>query len=124
MKKIISTLAILLMVVAASAQSEFEKWRFINIPDYHKAEGLAMNAADRDERIEKQKEGFVEMYKKHGGELITIAGDAVSGHWYRNSYLKKFKSKKGYDNFSTEQVVLESAKLSYQGLWDIIGIRI
>lgn len=115
-------LVLFLFFIAYStiAQTSFEKWRFINIPDYHKAEGLAMNGADRDERIEEQKAGFVEMYKKHGGELITIAGDAVSGHWYRNSYLKKFKSKKGYENFSTEQVILESAKLSYQGLWDII----
>ena len=42
MKKRLSTLIVLLMVVAASAQTNFEKWRFINIPDYHKSEDLSI----------------------------------------------------------------------------------
>ena len=120
MKKIISTLAILLMVVAASAQSEFEKWRFINIPDYHKSEGLAINTDARDIRIEEQKEGFVDMYKKHGGELITIPGDIVSGHWYNKKYLEKFRSSPGYASYSASEVVATSAKLAYEGLSGII----
>lgn len=120
MKKIFSTIVVLLIVVSTSAQSDFEKWRFINIPDYHNAEGLAINTPERQERLQERKEGFVKMKKRHGGELITIPGDVVSGHWYRNKYLKKYKAIEGYANFTTKQVILESAKMSYQGLWDII----
>ena len=84
MKKTYSTLLILFVILTASAQTNVEKWRFINIPDYHNAEGLAINTPERQKRLEEQKEGFIDMKKRHGGELITIAGDAVSGHWYRN----------------------------------------
>jgi hypothetical protein len=121
MKKIISTLAIFLMVVAASAQSDIDKWRFINIPDYHKSEGLSIqDDTERQKRIEEQQQGFVNMYNQHGGELITIPGDIVSGHWYRKKFLKKFKSVPKFANYTTSQVVSEACKRSFGGLRQII----
>ncbi|GGZ87469.1 LamG-like jellyroll fold domain-containing protein [Algibacter mikhailovii] len=98
-----------------------DSWRFINIPDYHKSEGLSAESDEiRQERIKEQQEGFVDMFNQHGGELITIPGDIVSGHWYRKKFLKKFKSNPKFANYSTSQVVSEACKRSFGGLKQII----
>lgn len=120
MKNNYSLVFALLIGFSVFAQSSYKPWRFINIPDYHKSEGLAINSDVREGRIEEMKAGFVEMYKAHGGELITIPGDIVSGHWYEKKYVDKFNSRPGYANYSASEVVETSAKLAYEGLWGLI----
>ena len=119
--RIILPIVIIFSCIQSSfAQHSFETWRFINIPDYHKSEGLAINTDAREERIAEQREGFIDMYQKHGGELITIPGDIVSGHWYHKKYLTKFKKVSGFEHFTTSEVVSESCKRSFSGVKQII----
>ncbi|TLX78171.1 hypothetical protein E9993_00365 [Labilibacter sediminis] len=99
---------------------KFETWRFINIPDYHNAEGLSRNIPAREQRIAAQTEQFKSMKKRHGGELIIMPGDCNSGHWYRPKYLKQFKSNPDYAYYNTKQVILEASRLCYSGLLDIV----
>ncbi|MBK3517092.1 LamG-like jellyroll fold domain-containing protein [Carboxylicivirga marina] len=103
-----------------STAQEYETWRFINIPDYHNAEGFSKNSPERAKRIADQTEQFKQMKERHGGELIIMPGDCNGGHWYRQKYLKPFKSNPEYKDFSTKQVILESSRLCYGGLWDIV----
>ncbi|GAB1308871.1 hypothetical protein KH5_15540 [Urechidicola sp. KH5] len=98
-----------------------DSWRFINIPDYHKSEGLSVqNDAELQKRIEQMQQGFVKMYQKHGGELITIPGDIVSGHWYNKKFVKRFTSEPKFTNYTTSQVVAEACKRSFGGLKQLI----
>lgn len=121
MKKVYSILLLLFLAISTTAQTNFEKWRFINIPDYHNSEGLSVEIDElRQQRIEEQQRGFESMFEKHGGELITIPGDIVSGHWYRKKFLKKFKSVPKFTNYSTSEVVSEACKRSFEGLHQII----
>jgi hypothetical protein len=119
---------LILVVFSACKETEYKSWRFINIPDYHNAEGF-VNVWDkapeglsspREQRIADQTEQFKQMKQRHGGELIILPGDSNGGHWYRPKYLKQFKSYPDYADFSTKQVILESSRLCYQGLWDIV----
>lgn len=112
---------LLALFLTSVGQCQQDSWRFINIPDYHKAEGLSIQIdAERQKRIEEQRKEFLAMYNQYGGDLITIPGDIVGGHWYRKNYLKKFRSQPEYTNYSTTDVILESCDRSYRGLREII----
>ncbi|WP_430814948.1 LamG-like jellyroll fold domain-containing protein [Carboxylicivirga sp. RSCT41] len=117
--KYLLTLLALISFVSAAAQ-QFESWRIINIPDYHNAEGFARNTPERARRIQEQTEQFKRMKERHGGELIVMPGDCNGGHWYRDKFMKPFKSNPEYAQFSTEEVILEASRLCYGGLWDIV----
>ncbi|WP_430810871.1 MULTISPECIES: LamG-like jellyroll fold domain-containing protein [unclassified Carboxylicivirga] len=108
-----------LLQITCRAQ-EYDTWRFINIPDYHNAEGFAKNIPERSKRIQVQTEQFKEMKERHGGELIIMPGDCNGGHWYRTKFMKPFKSHPDYAQYSTEEVIQEASRLCYSGLWDII----
>jgi len=114
------SLILLQFAFIAGAQTKHGTWRFINIPDYHSAEGFSRNGPQREQRIAEQTEAFKQMKERYGGELIIMPGDCNGGHWYRQKYLKQFKSYPDYANYDTRQVVLEASRLCYQGLWDII----
>ena len=122
------SLILSLIVLSACAETEYESWRFINIPDYHNAEGFVNvwdkapegYASQREKRIADQTELFKQMKERHGGELIILPGDCNGGHWYRNKYLKQFRSFTDYAEYDTRQVIIESSRLCYQGLWDIV----
>jgi len=121
MKKIFFIVSIgLLFVFNVCTAQEYDTWRFINVPDYHNAEGFSRNIPSREQRIEKQTQQFKQMKERHGGELIIMPGDCNSGHWYRKKYLKQFKSHPDYTNYNTEQVVLEASRLCYDGVWDMV----
>ncbi len=113
-------LAGLFLALNTDAQSTQNTWRFINIPDYHNAEGFSRNIPEREQRIAEQTEQFKQMKAKYGGELIIMPGDCNGGHWYREKYLKQFKLYPDYANYNTKQVILEASRLCYQGLWDIV----
>lgn len=98
----------------------YGSWRFINLPDYHNAEGLSLKTTEREQSINEQIELFKQMKERHGGELIVMPGDCNGGHWYRQKYLKKFKAHPDYANYNTAQVILEASRLCYEGLWDIV----
>jgi len=118
MYKKFSLLILLQVVFNVSGQ---EKWRFINILDYHKSEGLSIQDDEiRQQRIEEQKKGFVEMYKTNEGELITIPVDIVGGHWHRSKFVKKLTSVPKFANYTTSQVVSEVCKRSYKGLSQLV----
>jgi hypothetical protein len=119
MTLIINILFVIISFVGYS-QTKHDTWRFINIPDYHNAEGFSKNGPQREQLIANQTEQFKQMKERYGGELITMPGDCNSGHWYREKYLKQFKSHPDYANYDTRQVILESSRLCYQGLCDII----
>ncbi len=121
MKTIFYILLILLQFTfIAEAQNTHDTWRFINIPDYHNAEGFAKDTPEREQRITEQTEEFKIMKERYGGELIIMPGDCNSGHWYRGKFLKPFKSNPVYADYTTEQVIIEASRLCYQGLWDIV----
>ncbi len=129
MKKLVISLFIIgQIIVTACTPKEFDSWRFINIPDYHNAEGF-VNVWDtapegytslREKRIEDQTLLFRQMKERYGGELITMPGDCNGGHWYRENYLERFRSHPDYANYDTKQVILESSRLCYTGLQKII----
>lgn len=129
MKNLFSFFIVLVIVVlSACKETEYESWRFINIPDYHNAEGF-VNVWDkapegfdsqREKRIEDQTKLFKQMKERYGGELIILPGDCNGGHWYREDYLDRFTSFPAYQEYDTRQVVLESSRLCYEGLWDIV----
>lgn len=105
MKNYLFILVVLFSGMSISAQ---ETWRFINIPDYHNAEGLStQDNAERSKRIADQSEGFIKMKQQYGGELITIPGDIVGAHWYRKKFLNKFRSNPAFADYSPSEVVLE-----------------
>ena len=119
-KQIIKLITVgLLYFTSLSAQAQ-DSWRFINIPDYHNAEGFAKNTPERDKRIADQTKMFAEMKDRYGGELIVIPGDCNSGHWYQGKFLKPFKKHPDYTNYSKKEVVLEASRLCYEGLRSII----
>ena len=120
MKKYIALILCLIGIANYSVAQEFDTWRFINIPDYHNAEGFAKNIPERSNRIKEQTEQFKQMKERHGGELIIMPGDCNGGHWYRSKFLKPFKSNPEYAQYSTKEVVLEASRLCYNGLWDIV----
>jgi len=129
MKKLSTySLILCLIVFSACTETEYESWRFINIPDYHNAEGFVNvwdkapegYASQREHRIGDQTEQFKQMKEHHGGELIILPGDCNGGRWYREKYLEQFKSFPDYADYNTRQVILESSRLCYQGLWDIV----
>jgi len=115
-----SLLVFLLLGLGSCEKTQVETWRFINIPDYHNAEGLSKNLPVREQRIAEHTELFKQMKERYGGELIIMPGDCNSGHWYREAYLKDFKSYPDYLNYNTDQVILESSRLCYEGLCDIV----
>jgi len=118
MKKTIIILIVLAVAFSSTAQ---ETWRFINIPDYHKSEGLSIqNDVELQKRIKQMQKGFAEMYLKYGGELITIPGDIVSGHWYNKKFVKRFTSEPKFANYNTSQVVEEACKRSFGSLKNLI----
>ena len=118
MKRKLTLLFALGLFFSASAQ---DKWRFINIPDYHKSEGLSVeNDAERHKRINEMQQGFAEMHQRHGGELITIPGDIVSGHWYAKKFVKRFTSEPKFATYNKSQVVVEACKRSFGGLKQLI----
>ncbi|NLR91749.1 LamG-like jellyroll fold domain-containing protein [Flammeovirga agarivorans] len=119
----------LLLSINTFAQETTPKWRFINIPDYHNAEGFTRiwnkskdpafkNA--REERIASQMTSFREMKNAHGGELVILPGDTNGGHWYKAKYLNAFKSYPAYADYTEKDVIIESSRLCYQGLKDIV----
>ncbi len=121
-------LILILFVFGGCAEKEYDSWRFINIPDYHNAEGFVNiwdkapegYASQSEKRIADQTELFKQMKERYGGELIILPGDCNGGHWYREKYLKQFKSYPAYTDYNTRKVILESSRLCYQGLWDIV----
>lgn len=119
MRKTFFYTLLILLSINGIAQ-EFETWRFINIPDYHNAEGFSKNSPERAKRIADQTEQFKQMKERHGGELIIMPGDCNGGHWYRPKYLKQFKIHPDYADYGTKEVVLEASRLCYSGLWDIV----
>lgn len=127
-KQLFSLLIFIQFVTGACAPKEFDRWRFINIPDYHNAEGFVNvwgkapegYSTPREQRIADQTEFFRQMKERYGGELITMPGDCNGGHWYRENYLKQFRSHPGYAGYDTKRVILESSKLCYQGMLDIV----
>lgn len=120
MKKYFILQTLLLIIFVVNAQNNAESWRFINIPDYHNAEGLSRNIPEREQRIAEQIEQFKQMKERHGGELIVMPGDCNGGHWYREKFLNPFKANPPYTNYTTEQVIIEASRLCYEGLWDIV----
>lgn len=119
MRKFVLFASLTLLTMYSVAQN-FDTWRFINIPDYHNSEDLSLNIRAREQRIAEQIEQFRNVKQRFGGELIIMPGDCNSGHWYREKYLKKFKSHPDYRNLTTEEVILEASRLCYSGLWDIV----
>ncbi|MBR8536160.1 hypothetical protein KDU71_11375 [Carboxylicivirga sediminis] len=110
----------ILVISRYSVAQEFDTWRFINIPDYHNAEGLSRNIPEREQRLTEQTAQFKDMKKRYGGELIIMPGDCNGGHWYRPKYLKLFRAHPDYTNYSTKEVILEASRLCYSGLWDMV----
>ncbi len=73
-------IGLLIFSIISNIQAQEKTWRFINLPDYHYAEGFSIKGSERDKRIEKQTEKVRIIKSLYGGDLITIPGDAVSGH--------------------------------------------
>lgn len=110
----------LMISIGAFSQTEYKTWRFINVPDYHNAEGFAKDIPEREIRIKEQTEQFKQMKERYGGELIVMPGDCNGGHWYRQKFLEPFKAHPEFKDFNTQEVILEASRLCYEGLWEIV----
>lgn len=100
-------------VAVLAAQAE-DPWRFINIADWHWAEGYVWQEKSPDQyatSLAKHTAEVATIKKLFGGELMTLPGDSNGGHWDTPKFIKDFMP-----GATPEEAILKAGKFCYSGM--------